>query len=111
METLQREQEKPDIDVAAPTELTGNVHVEFIQLRDFLGADEADKNVVTDIYKMIDGGRGLDITDILWGINNVESKIGTPPLGVSRIQHLYNYLMIEEQINGLRKKQMAYMHG
>lgn len=111
METLVNKPIVQRDEAATPDDLTGRAEdLTFLQLKDFFGVEGTDsRETILDIARLVDGGKGLDIVDIMWEIKNLEGRIGAPPLGMSRLQHLYNFVKIDSQISKLRKQQEAYM--
>jgi hypothetical protein len=111
METLQHiEPVKSEVqDIQAPDAVTTHTEdIAYLQLKGFFGVETGNQDTIRQIYDFIDGGRNLDIASIMWEIKNLESRIGVPPLGMSRLQHLTNYIKIESQIRSLQKQQLAY---
>lgn len=69
--------------------------------------DTKDKEMVRELKSMF-GGDEVDIVDLLWGIKNVENRIGTPQIGISRLQHVYNFAKLNHQIQSLEKERDLY---
>ena len=69
--------------------------------------DGTQEKNLSEIVRIM-GGDSTDPVDFLMNVKNIENRIGAPPLGVSRLQHVYNFIRIEGQIGALRKEQLAY---
>ena len=61
---------------------------------------------LSEIARML--GTGDDV-DLLWEIKSLENRIGTPPLGMSRLQHVYNFMRINSQITSLERERDLYV--
>lgn len=100
---------KPEI---TPSEITPGEapSIAKIKLEGFFGNNslsQQDQQNIGELVRILDGDN-KDPVDFLWEINQIEGRIGMPPLGVSRIQHLYNYVRLSSQINKLEKERAAY---
>ena len=81
-----------------------------IKLESFFGLhnpNQIEADSLSEIVRILDGDN-KDPIDFLWEIKQIESRIGTPPLGVSRIQHLRNFISIHSQMNRLQKQLDVY---
>ena len=100
----------PDAPIATEqTGMSGDIHA--VKLQGFFGIanpDTAESTNLSEITRMLDGN-SKDAVDFLWEIKNVENRIGTPPLGVSRRQHIFNFIKINSQIKGLEKERDLYV--
>lgn len=82
-----------------------------VSMYNFFGVDmkdatEADKARLKDIYEWaIDGGKTLG--DGMLRIRNLETQLGQPPIGMTRINKLWNWVKISKQIGELQKRQDA----
>lgn len=47
-------------------------------------------------------------TDLLFTLQQLEARAGNPPLGVSRLQHLYNYAKLNAQMQSLGRQLEQY---
>lgn len=98
-------------DGMTPDELSGKLaEVSKIQIQSFFGLTEmspAESKMLSEMSTLLDGKQDADL---LWEIRNIENRIGTPPLGMSRLQHVYNYLTIQKQITQLESKRNAYLN-
>lgn len=56
-----------------------------------------EKDMLNTIYEAL---RTDDNTEasMLWKIKQVESRIGLPPIGVSRLTHLFNYIRMSSHL-------------
>lgn len=101
----------PSTDVPAPDELAGKLaEISKIQIQSFFGINEmspAESKMLSEMSTLMEGKQDADL---LWEIRNIENRIGTPPLGMSRLQHVYNYLTIQRQINQLEHKRNAFLN-
>ena len=97
-------------DGMTPDELSGKLaEVSKIQIQSFFGLTEmspAEGKMLSELTTLLDGKQDADL---LWEIRNIENRIGTPPLGMSRLQHVYNYLTIQKQITQLELKRNAFL--
>ena len=98
-------------DGMTPDELSGKLaEVSKIQIQSFFGLNEmtpAESKMLSEMSTLL--GDKQD-ADLLWEIRNIENRIGTAPLGMSRLQHVYNYLTIQKQITQLELKRNAYLN-
>ena len=100
---------KPDNPV--PSEVSGrDISLARMKLDGYFGIQSPttqDDKSLSEIVRILDGDK-IDPVDFLWQLKSIEDRIGTPPLGVSRLQHVYNFIRIGAQIGELRKEQAAY---
>lgn len=95
----------------SPEELQGKLaEVGKVQLKGFFGLNDATPTEAKMLDELSVILSGKQDADLLWEVRNIESRIGTPPLGMSRIQHVYNYLSIQNQIKQLESKRDAYLN-
>jgi len=101
----------PSTDGIAPDELSGKLaEIGKIQIQGFFGLTEmspAESKMLDEMSMLMDGKQDAEL---LWEIRNIENRIGAPQLGMSRLQHVYNYLTIQRQINQLEHKRNAYLN-
>ena len=110
LEPVTHAEPTPNVPVASEqTGMAGDIHA--VQLQGFFGIanpDTAESTNLSEITRMLEGN-SKDAVDFLWEIKNVENRIGTPPLGVSRLQHIFNFIKIDSQIKGLEKEKNLYV--
>lgn len=98
-------------DGISPDELSAKLaEVSKIQIQGFFGLSDmtpAESKMLNEMSSLLEGKQDAEL---LWEIKNIENRIGVPPLGMSRIQHVYNYLSIQRQINQLEHKRDAYLN-
>jgi hypothetical protein len=98
-------------DGMTPEELAGKLaEVSKIQIQGFFGLNDlspAESKMLSEMSTLFNGKQDADL---LWEIRNIENRIGTPPLGMSRLQHVYNYLNIQKQITQLESKRDAFLN-
>lgn len=101
----------PKPEHSNPTEPQGDVpSVAKIKAQEFFGIhnpNQVEADIMHELVRIMDGDN-KDPIDFLWDIKQVENRIGTPPLGVSRIQHLYNYVKLNAQIHKLEQERDLY---
>jgi hypothetical protein len=99
-------------EIAPKDEMTGKaIEFQAMKVQSFFGVTEptpAEAKILSEIVRVL-GGDTKEPGDLLWEIKNIESRIGTPPLGMSRLQHVYNFLSINSQIAKLEKERNAYL--
>ena len=102
-------QERPDHTPAA--EPQGNVpSVAKMRLGEYLGINapsEQQDKMMDEMVRVLDGD-AHDPIDFLWQLKQLENRIGTPPLGVTRMQHLYNFVKLNAQMSNIRKEMEIY---
>lgn len=112
MERLINTPEAPQVvaEVGTPEELAGKLtELSKMQLQGFFGLTDmspAEAKMLGELDTII----GKQDAELLWEIRNIENRIGTPPLGMSRLQHVYNYLTIQKQITQLESRRNAYLN-
>lgn len=93
-----------------PEELAGKLaELSKVQLQGFFGLTEmspAESKMLSELNTLI----GKQDAELLWEIRSIESRIGTPPLGMTRLQHVYNYFNIQRQITQLESKRDAFLN-
>ena len=98
-------------DNAIATENTGaSGNINDTQLQGFFGIqtpNNGEQKTLDEITRLLDGN-SMDSVDFLWTIKNTENRIGTPPLGTSRLQHVYNFIKINSQIVDLERERDLY---
>jgi len=67
-----------------------------------------EQKALGEITRLLDGNN-MDVVDFLWEIKHTENRIGTPPLGTSRLQHVYNFIKINAQITDLERERDLYV--
>lgn len=96
-------------ETSTPDEMTGKLaEISRIQLQGFFGLNDAtpaESKMLSEITNMI----GKQDAELLWEIRNIENRIGVPPIGMSRLQHVYNFFTISNQIKKLESQRDAYM--
>jgi hypothetical protein len=99
-------------DQSLKDELTGKaIELQAMKVQSFFGLEQptqAESKSMSEIIRILDG-QNKEVADLLWEIKNLESRIGTPPLGMSRLQHVYNFLAINSQIKKLEKERDAFL--
>lgn len=97
-------------DVEQAEILAGKLaEVSKIQLQGFFGLSDlapSEAKMLSELSTLFDGKQDAEL---LWEIRNIENRIGTPPFGMGRLQHLYNYMSIQRQINQLEHKRNAFL--
>ena len=76
--------------------------INLIKLQDFFGLwapTFKEKELLNNIYTFFNKQNFKDLNDVYKEINKVEQKIGTPPLGLTRMGHIWNYLKVLSQIS------------
>ena len=101
----------PKPERSNPSEPQGNVpSVARIKAQEFFGVqtpNQVESDILNDMVRLLDGDN-KDPIDFLWEIKNLENRIGTPPLGVSRMQHIHNFVKLNSQINKLERERDLY---
>lgn len=80
----------------------------YIRLQGYLGVDNLDstqKDKLNYIYNSITDGDETEAA-LLWKLSMIENKIGTPPLGVNRVDHLIGFLKLSAQLDTLQAQLM-----
>lgn len=94
-----------------PSDPQGEVpSVAKMKLQEFLGIPNTDSKhdqSLNEMVRVLDGD-AKDPIDFLWEIKQIENRIGTPPLGMTRIQHLYNFVKLNAQMSRIRKEMEVY---
>lgn len=87
----------------APTD-QGFVKDEVSPVAGFLNADKADYRLqsVVDFFK--EEGKDLLEADLLWKIRALETKLGLPSLGETRLDKVHRYVKLQGQISSLEKR-------
>ncbi len=101
---------EPRPDNLAASELAGkSFDITEMKMKGYFGANNPtteESKFLSEIARNL--GTGDDV-DLLWEIKNLENRIGTPPLGMSRLQHVYNFMRINSQIQGLERERDLYV--
>ena len=105
-------QPEPMPDIAPSAELAGHgADIVGMKLQGYFGTQNPsgeEQKSLDEITRLLDGN-SKDTVDFLWEIKNVENRIGTPPLGMSRLQHVYNFIKINSQILKLERERDLYV--
>jgi len=86
----------------------------YIELYSFLGADDSDKandkynNKLKEVYEFAKE-KDQDKAELLWKIRSIEQKLSEPPIGMSRIDHLYNYVKAQKAAESAMKEAEVYL--
>ena len=112
MDTIQPiapQEARPDnAEASILTGQGGDIHA--MKLEGYFGIQNpsgVEAKALGEITRLLDGN-ALDVVDFLWEIKHTENRIGTPPFGVSRLQHVYNFISINSQINKLERERDLY---
>jgi hypothetical protein len=76
-------------------------------LKGFFGVDEpstSEQKMLADIYRYVSGDSGTDMASILSYLHGLKGKLGITPIGVTRIQHTYQYLKVLAGIRELEEE-------
>lgn len=74
---------------------------------DINSPNQEEANMISELANML-GFNIDDPTEMLWKVRSLETRLGTPKIGISRLQHIYNYMKIDSQIKGLEAKRDMY---
>jgi len=105
-------QPEPMADIPQSAEQTGiGMDIHAMKLEGFFGIQNPSSEEQKSLSEMtrLLNGNNMDVVDFLWEVKNVENRIGTPPLGMSRLQHTYNFIKINSQILDLEKERNLYV--
>jgi len=103
---MPKKEEKVDSDekvVDNESDTSSEVTAPAILLREFFGItdiearDPKKRDKLLYIYEQAGGGNK---DSVYAALNKAENKIGTPKLGVSRLDHIYNYYRLKERAVG-----------
>lgn len=111
MDTLEpTPQQAPAPEQVAPTEMSGGFDVIGMKIAGYfdLGSQTNDEKQIIQDLKRIFNADQRDIVDVLWEIKNIENRIGTPPVGTSRIKHVHNFAKLNSQIKSLEQERNLY---
>lgn len=104
------EREPSNVDVVSENLDSGGNLLLGYEVADFFGANandyhEMDKvNIITkEVMSM-----GLDGTDAIIFMQNIQNRLAPPPIGVSRLDHFWNYFKLMKATNDLNKRKRAY---
>jgi len=53
-----------------------------------------------------ESAKSKERVDLLWAIRNLENRLGTPPMGERRINHIYRWIRLETAKGRLAKEQL-----
>lgn len=100
-------EQKPD--TPAPTSLQDQAaDIEMMKLERYFGLANPSSEEAKFLNELRHIYQNPDIVEMLWEIKQTENRIGTPPLGMSRLQHLYNFSKINHQIKQLERERDLY---
>jgi len=87
-----------------------NVAINQLQVQSYFGIQEGteEQKVLVDLMRILNG-ESKEIGDLLWEIKSLESRLGTPPLGMSRLRHLFNYVKVNTELKKLEKERDSYL--
>lgn len=74
---------------------------------DINSPNSEEANMISELSNML-GFNIDDPAEMLWKVRSIETRLGTPKIGTSRLQHVYNYLALDAHIKGLEAKRDAY---
>jgi hypothetical protein len=100
-------QPKQDITQVANTELRA------LQLSGYFGTHFEDmkgteKNMLNTVLDWV-GPETQDHVDVLWKVKSLENRLGVPPLGQSRLFHLYQFIKLENASQDLDRQKEAFL--
>lgn len=72
---------------------------------DVVHPNTKEQEVVSDMIRMIGAE---DQADMLYTLQQLEAQAGYPPLGVSRMQHLHNFVKLKHQMQTTAKQLQQY---
>ena len=102
-------QEKEVVDAPERAEHVGSANdLTDVRLSGFFNIDNpsnTEKQIITDLGCIFEG---TDPAEMLLNLRNVENRIGYPQAGVSRLQHVYNFVKLNSQINSLERERDQY---
>ena len=108
--------EKPKINIGDPQPITPDKFVgeipdnSYMSIAGFLSADiHTDKDKLTEIYQWArNESNSDDKGEILWTLKGLESKLGIPKTGQSRVRQLLNWVRLDRSVQSLIKERGAY---
>lgn len=100
---------EPMADQPAQSEMVGpDTSVNKIKLEGYFNVQSPsseEAKALSEILRLMPFG---DPTELLYAINQIENRIGTPKIGTSRLQHVYNYVALNSQIKNLERERDLY---
>lgn len=110
MDVIEPKQPSESIEHAGPQGEGRSVDVASQQLAGYFSINNPSG---TDAEQIAEIGRILGFSmenpaQLLWQMRNLESRIGAPQLGMSRLQHVYNYIKLDSQIRDLENLRASY---
>ena len=110
MDTLEPRETKEVVDAPAQSEHVGSsTDTLDLKLSGYFNIPYptgSEKQILAEMKQIFGGG---DETEVLWNIKNVENRVGNPPVGTSRLQHVYNFAKLNSQIGELEKQRDIYV--
>ena len=106
--------EPRDVEVVGIENPTGKTDetapvINMSKLQEFLGISHPDYkeiNVLNNLYNYFSKKGADSMDEVFMEINFIEQKLGSVPIGQTRLQHLWNYLKVlslTDHYNNLRK--------
>lgn len=87
------------------------IKIDYPQLTDYFNLDtttDAQREKIATIFDYF-ADESKTIGDLLYNMRILESRLGSPALGESRLQKMYNYIKITKSIKDQEKQRDALM--
>lgn len=84
---------------------------EYPQLKDYFNLEspsDAQKEKFAEIWEYF-GEESKSIGDLMYKMRNLENRLGSPAIGESRLQKMYNYIKISKDIKDDEKRRDALL--
>ncbi len=109
------EEKKVELSVEHADKFTDYPEEIDLSLLNWFNATDTDKldqkylDKVKTILGYIKKDAGNESGEILWTLRHIENKLNTPPMGTSRVDHIYQYVRLQEEAERAERVAQAYL--
>ena len=86
--------------------------VDAAPVYDYLNVDMKSKEQLDMANKLFDWAKNNadseDRADLLWALRDLRNRLGTPSYGISSLQHMYKYTVLQSEKRGIEKEMSLY---
>lgn len=93
---------------AHPAEASLGKDPQEMSVESYFGLHNLDSNEIATVKELVRVIGAEHQADMLYTLQQLDARAGNPPLGMSRLQHLYNFAKLESQWRQMGQQLQQY---